>query len=80
MFGFLTHSDQHNPEIMQATKNITFEDAGRRFRFTRTDFESVSGRLQNWFDADGSATGTLEPTFMGSGFGSAGLWWNVGKF
>ena len=77
VFGFLTHSDEHNPEIMQATKNIQYDDVGRRFKLTRTDFESVSGRLQNWHDVDGSASGLFEPTFMGSGFASAGHWWLI---
>jgi hypothetical protein len=65
---------------MQATKNLTYDDVGRRFRFSRTDIESVSGRTQNWFDADGSASGLQEPTLIGSGLASAGEWWKVGKF
>lgn len=32
VWGFVTHSDQHTPEIMQATRNVTYEDCGRRFR------------------------------------------------
>jgi hypothetical protein len=79
VFGFLTHSDQFNPEIMQATRDITFEDVGRRFKFTRTFNETVSGRTQNWYDADGSVTGLGAPTFIGSGFSGAGQWWRVGK-
>jgi hypothetical protein len=78
VFGFLTHSDQFNPEIMQATRNITFEDVGRRFKFVNTEIETVSGRTQNWFDVDGSASGLNEPTLMGSGYASAGDWWHVG--
>eukprot|EP00934_Nitzschia_sp_Nitz4_P002604 Nitzschia sp. Nitz4//scaffold396_size11502//5699//11254//NITZ4_009037-RA/size11502-snap-gene-0.7-mRNA-1//-1//CDS//3329550271//2594//frame0 len=77
VFGFLTHSDSRNPEIMQATRNVTFDDVGRRFRHSVTSYETVSGRIQNWYDVDGSASGLNEPTFMGSGFSSAGLWWNV---
>lgn len=80
VFGFLTHSDQHNPEVMQATRNITFDDVGRRFRFSVTSFETVSGRIQNWYDVDGTATGLDEPVYMGSGYDGAGLWWNVGTF
>lgn len=77
-FGFLTHSDEFNPEIMQGTRNITFIEAGRRFSFAEDRFESVSGRLQNWLDVDGSVSGLGETTLIGSGYTSAGLWWNVG--
>lgn len=80
VFGFLTHSDQFNPEIMQATKNIRMTNVGRRFRFSRTDIETVSGRTQNWLDSDGTVSGWNEPTLIGSGLQTAGLWWRVGKF
>mmetsp|Transcript_11766 Transcript_11766/g.14644 ORF Transcript_11766/g.14644 Transcript_11766/m.14644 type:complete len:1149 (-) Transcript_11766:779-4225(-) len=81
VFGFLTHSDQFNPESMQATKNIVFESCGRRYKLH--DFNgdnapsTVSGRLQNWLDTDGSATGQGIPTIIGSGQSEAGLWWDV---
>ena len=77
VFGFLTHSDQFNPEIMQATNNIQFIDVGRRFKFSRTDYQSVSGRIQNWLDVDGSVSGLGEQTLIGSGFDSVGSWWQV---
>jgi len=81
VFGFLTHSDQFTPEIMQATRNISFEDCGRRFRLhdfrTNNAVPTVSGRNQNWLDLDGSASGLEEPTLIGSGLPSAGLWWKV---
>ena len=83
VFGFLTHSDQHNPEIMQATRDITFDNCGRRFilhdwRAPYRDVPSTnSGRIQNWFDADGSATGLNVPSFMGSGLADTGEWWKV---
>jgi hypothetical protein len=64
---------------MQATKNITMDNVGRRFRFSRTDIETVSGRTQNWMDSDGTASGLNEPTFMASGLQSAGRWWRVGE-
>jgi len=32
VFGFLTHSDTYNPEVMQATKQIVFQNCGRRFK------------------------------------------------
>lgn len=47
VFGFLTHSDQFNPELMQATRDLSFVEVGRRFKFTTTNLETVSGRLQN---------------------------------
>lgn len=78
-FGFLTHSDEFNPEIMQATSGLVFDNVGRKFRFSRTDIDTVSGRTQNWFDADGSTSGFNEPTLIGSGLYSAGLWWTVGE-
>lgn len=82
VFGFLTHSDEFNPEIMQATKNITMIDVGRRFRFSRTDIESVSGRTQNWYDVDGTVSGlgtslNPKPTIIGSGLPSALNWWLI---
>lgn len=77
VFGFLTHSDQFNPEIMQATKSIQMYEVGRRFRYSNTNIESVSGRTQNWLDTDGTASGLNEPTLMGSGLQSAGSWWRV---
>ena len=79
VFGFLTHSDQFNPELMQATRDLSFNEVGRRFKFTTTNFETVSGRAQNWLDVDGTVSGFGEPTLIGSGFESAGLWWRVGK-
>jgi len=77
VFGFLTHSDEFNPELMQATRDLTFEEVGRRFKYTVTHLETVSGRTQNWFDVDGSVSGFGEPTLIGSGLASAGLWWRV---
>mmetsp|Transcript_22804 Transcript_22804/g.36994 ORF Transcript_22804/g.36994 Transcript_22804/m.36994 type:complete len:199 (-) Transcript_22804:1544-2140(-) len=78
-FGFLTHSDQFNPEIMQATKSIVLDNVGRVFRYSRVDIETVSGRTQNWLDVDGTVSGLNEPTLIGSGLPSAGMWWAVGK-
>ena len=72
---------------MQGTSNISFEACGRRYRLH--DFRgdnlpsTVSGRLQNWLDVDGSASGLNVPTIIGSGESDAGLWWDVddeGKF
>ena len=81
VFGFLTHSDQFNPEIMQATKNIKFQKCGRRFSLDNwlgpTAPSTVSGRTQNWQDADGSVSGLGVPSLIGSGKTDAGLWWTV---
>lgn len=81
VWGMLTHSDQFVPEMMQATKNIRFENCGRRFRLQ--DFRSsnapssVSGREQNWYDIDGTITGMGEPSIAASGLSDAGMWWQV---
>jgi hypothetical protein len=77
VFGFLTHSDEFTPEIMQATSGITFENCGRRFKFSFEQLDSVSGRAQNWLDVDGSASGLGEPTLMVSGLFSVKDWWGV---
>jgi len=81
VFGFLTHSDQFTPELMQGTKDISFEDCGRRFRLFDFNGDSepstVSGRGQNWVDVDGSISGFNEATLIGSGLSDAGLWWKV---
>lgn len=74
---FNSHSDLNLPEIMQATKNITYQNCGRRFRFGSDEVESVSARQQNWFDADGTASGVGEPVFMGSGLEGATAWWHA---
>lgn len=82
-FGFLTHSDQFTPELMQATRDISFEECGRRFRLYdyREDYKNVpstvSTRGQNWMDVDGSVSGLNEPTMIGSGSPDAGMWWKV---
>ena len=77
VFGFLTHSDEFTPEVMQATKNIIMDDVGRRFLFTVTKVSTLSGVSQNWYDYDGTISGLLEPTLIGSGLEGAGLWWVV---
>jgi hypothetical protein len=77
VFGFLTHSDQFTPEVMQGTRDIKFENCGRRFKFTKDTLETVSGRGQCWLDADGSASGLNEPTIIGSGLALAKDWWGV---
>ena len=83
VWSMVTHSDQHVPEVMQATRGVTFENCGRRFR--NFDFRqslaphptSNSGRLQNWYDIDGSITGLNERSVAASGLADAGMWWQV---
>ena len=68
------------PEVMQATKDITYDDCGRRFRLIDPDnnvISTVSGRIQNWMDIDGTASGLMEQTIIGSGLTDAGHWWRV---
>lgn len=77
VFGLLTHSDEFTPEVMQGTKGIVFTSCGRRFKFTSELEDTVSGRGQNWLDADGTVSGLGEPTLIGSGLESAKSWWRV---
>jgi hypothetical protein len=80
VFGFLAHSDKFNPEVMQATANINFDNCGRRFDLIKyTNQTTVSGRTQNWLDTDGSVSGLGRPTIIGSGYKECGLWWRVGN-
>lgn len=66
------------PLFLQGTKNITLEKCGRRFTFN--DFRgsgaavSVSARLQNWLDEDGSITGFGQRSVIASALGT-GMWW-----
>jgi hypothetical protein len=66
---------------MQATRGITYENCGRRFKLNdyadNNVISSVSGRTQNWRDVDGTASGLGEPTIIGSGLTDAGHWWRV---
>lgn len=76
-FGFLTSSDIFAPQIMTATRNITFDDCGRRFSFENPPIDTVSGRGQNWIDVDGTISGFNERTLIGSGVNSVKDWWGV---
>ena len=80
VFGFRASSNQHNPELMQATRNITFDNCGRRFSLHQggTPFgTTTSSRIQNWFDVDGSVTGIGRKSLIVSGVTSTGRWWNA---
>ena len=76
VWGMLSHSDQFNPELMSGSSGIKYENCGRRFRMTDSR-NKVSGRLFNWFDTDGSASGLNEPTLIGSGIEDSKAWWKV---
>lgn len=76
-FGFLAHSDQFVPEIMQGTTNISVDNCGRRFQLKNGVPSTVSGRLQNWIDVDGSVSGLGEQSIIGSGDAAAGMWWDI---
>uniref|UniRef100_A0A6B2KYW6 CEMIP beta-helix domain-containing protein n=1 Tax=Arcella intermedia TaxID=1963864 RepID=A0A6B2KYW6_9EUKA len=71
-FELLTHSDQFLPDHMQSTTNITFQncDMEHLWHFTvdAPTWDSISGRLQNWLDVDGSAyhNGRSGRTLLGS--------------
>jgi hypothetical protein len=79
VFSFLTHSDQFAPEQMQATKMIRYENVNpsQIWRFTKRTNRTVSGRLQNWLDLDGSASLKKGPQLLGSTW--ANNWWNLGN-
>ena len=77
VFTFTSHSDQHTPEVMQGTRNITYDNCGRRFKLSKDLLNTVSGRGQNWIDVDGTASGLGVPASIGSGLGQAKDWWGV---
>jgi hypothetical protein len=64
---------------MQGTSGIRFENCGRRFSLKNwLGISTVSGRLQNWLDVDGSVAGFAgQPAIIGSGLADAGKWWKV---
>ena len=83
----LTHSDEHNPEYMQASGNIKYKNVDMKnlIGFTVTEHTTVSGRLQNWYDWDGTTSGRKggAPTIMGSLMKAEGntaarsTWWKL---
>ena len=81
VFNIFAQSDRNNPDLMQASSEIVMEDCGRRFRLG--DFgdgtlpSTVSSRIQNWIDVDGSVTGFNEHSLIVSGLEDCGLWWSV---
>ena len=88
VWSFLTHSDEHVPEFMQATAGVRYEACGRRFRMHNYVVanggtngngmqSTVSERYQSWLDADGSAAGSDRPTIMASAAAESGEWWQL---
>eukprot|EP01113_Clastostelium_recurvatum_P039916 TRINITY_DN614_c0_g1_i1.p1 TRINITY_DN614_c0_g1~~TRINITY_DN614_c0_g1_i1.p1 ORF type:complete len:1844 (-),score=383.73 TRINITY_DN614_c0_g1_i1:116-5647(-) len=76
-FTSLTHSDQFVPEIMQVTSGLVFENVSAVWQFSTATSGAqgvtVSGRLQNWFDDDGSAARIGGRGMIGSAW--ANEWW-----
>jgi hypothetical protein len=77
VFTSLTHSDQYVPEIMQVTNGITYQNVSALWRYsTKTSAPeglTVSGRLQGWYDPDGSASRVNSRAMIGST--RANEWW-----
>jgi hypothetical protein len=79
-WSFLTHSDWFVPEVMQATRNIKYENCNmdNLWRYDTRTANTVAGRLTNWIDEDGTASGrTGGPHIIGSTW--ANDWWNLGN-
>lgn len=79
VWQLLTHSFEHVPEFMQATRAVTYEGISATDEltsFSKGDLDTQSGRMQSWLDVDGTAS--LRPgcpTLMGSDI--AGAWWKL---
>lgn len=77
VFTSLTHSDQFVPELMQVTSGIVYQNVSDLWRFSTKTTSSagitVSGRLQSWYDADGSAGQTGGRSMIGSTWSND--WW-----
>jgi hypothetical protein len=77
----LTHSDTFSPDAMIATRRVSYEGLGNdtSWLFTPTvnaqPLPTVSHRMQNWYDADGSLTGKGVPSIIGSA--RSGWWWRL---
>ena len=81
LLQMLTHSDQFTPDTMIVTSGLRFEGAGSAASKLRlgvtvnASFPTVSHRMQNWGDADGSLSGRGRPTLLGSS--RQGWWWRL---
>jgi hypothetical protein len=82
VFKFNSGSDRFAPQMLQATRQIKYENCGRRFHFTWPGRKngmrsSLAERLINWYDADGTASGRKGPTIMGAITADDNGWWNL---
>ncbi|KAI9015919.1 G8 domain-containing protein [Hyaloraphidium curvatum] len=87
IWQILTHSDEWVPEVMQATRNVTYDNVlvPRLVKFTTSLTDpggtTVSGRLASWLDADGSVYGPYLPSLRGNrimlGSTWAREWWRM---
>eukprot|EP01087_Luapelamoeba_hula_P000813 TRINITY_DN105_c0_g1_i5.p1 TRINITY_DN105_c0_g1~~TRINITY_DN105_c0_g1_i5.p1 ORF type:complete len:1108 (+),score=125.47 TRINITY_DN105_c0_g1_i5:207-3530(+) len=79
VFTSLSHSDQFVPQLMQVTSGVKFENCNNKWQFstqlTNPEGNTVSGRLQNWLDADGSVSGNGKRSMIGSAWASD--WWTM---
>lgn len=77
VFTSLTHSDQYVPEIMQVTAGISYQNVSDLWRYSTKLTDStgvtVSGRLQSWYDYDGTAAQVGARAMIGSTW--ANDWW-----
>jgi hypothetical protein len=71
LWTLLTHSDQYVPELMQQSEAVTYEniDPTQLWQFSTALSDpggvTVSGRLQNWLDSDGSVRAAPLPPALG---------------
>ena len=65
------------PEIVQVTKNITFDNCGRRFSCNSGDYETNQAMRENVIDMDGSLSGLGEYTYMVPAINRSKAWWNA---
>lgn len=77
VFTSLTHSDQFVPELMQITSGLSYQNVSDLWRYstkrTHSTGVTVSGRLQSWYDVDGTAALTGGRTMIGSVWSND--WW-----
>jgi hypothetical protein len=78
-FFFTSHSDEWVPDIMSFSTQIKYDNCGtNKWKFTYPPTGaamSVSARLANWIDLDGSASQRGKPTIMGATGDST--WWRT---
>eukprot|EP01113_Clastostelium_recurvatum_P030352 TRINITY_DN3679_c0_g2_i2.p1 TRINITY_DN3679_c0_g2~~TRINITY_DN3679_c0_g2_i2.p1 ORF type:complete len:910 (+),score=157.18 TRINITY_DN3679_c0_g2_i2:178-2907(+) len=81
VFTSLTHSDQFVPEMMQVTYNLKFQNVTDVWRYSTSGSSyhnyTVSSRLQNWLDADGSASRLAGGGRTVIGSARAKEWWKI---